>query len=232
MDILCYDVLCHIFEYVEIGDTLIDVRLISKQFDYIVNDNLLWKCYYNRDYCVKHLNLNILSKKEAYNKCHEICILKQKLKMDQLIFNVMNLQELYLQSSNTTIIPKQIKYLVNLRNLWVPYNKIMEIPTLRDDLWGACAETPAAYPIPTLRKDLWGACAETPAAYPISKEIKYLVNLQEMYLSNNKIMEIPMKITNLVNLRILSLQSNIEVRVVIPIENNNILSAHDCSIHI
>ena len=80
MDILCYDVLCHIFEYVEIGDTL-NVRLISKQFDYIANDNLLWKCYYNRDYNIKDSNLNILSKKEAYKKCHEICILKRKLNM-------------------------------------------------------------------------------------------------------------------------------------------------------
>ena len=107
MDILCYDVLCHIFEYVEIDDTL-NVRLISKQFDYMVNDNLLWKCYYNRDYRVKHVNLNILSKKEAYKKCHEICILKRKLKMGQSIFDMMNLQELDLQYRNVMIIPKEI----------------------------------------------------------------------------------------------------------------------------
>ena len=95
MDILCDDILNHIFEYVEIDDTL-NVRLISKQFDYMINDNLLWKRYYKRDYRVKHINLNILSKKEAYKKCHEICILKQKLNINESIIDMMNLQLLNL----------------------------------------------------------------------------------------------------------------------------------------
>jgi hypothetical protein len=33
-------------------------------------------------------------------------------------------------------------------------NQIKEIPNFKEDLWGACAETPTAYPIPILRKDL------------------------------------------------------------------------------
>ena len=126
MDTLYDDVLCHIFEYVEIDDTH-NVRLISKQFDYIVNDNLLWKCYYNRDYRVKHVNLNILSKKEAYKKCHEICILKQKLKMDESIFDMMNLQELYLSENQIKEIAKEIGLLINLQKLYLYKNQIKEI---------------------------------------------------------------------------------------------------------
>ena len=78
MDTLCYDTLCHIFKYVEIDDTL-NIHLISTYFDHIANDNILWKYYYNRDYSIKDSNLDILSKKEAYKKCHEICTLKRTL---------------------------------------------------------------------------------------------------------------------------------------------------------
>ena len=190
MDILCYDILCHIFEYVEIDDTL-NVRLISKQFDYIVNDNLLWKCYYNRDYCVKHVNLNILSKKEAYKKCHEICVLKQKLKISQSIFDMMNLQELDSQSRNITIIPKEIYQFMNLQVLRLINNKIMKIPK------------EIKYLVNLLELHL-----PTNKIKEIPKEIKYLVNLQKLYLSYNKIKEIPKEIKNLVNLRDLRLSGN------------------------
>ena len=183
MDILCYDISCHIFEYVEIDDTL-NVLLISKQFDYIANDNLLWKCYYNRDYRVKHVNLNILSKKEAYKKCHEICILKHKLKMGQSIFDTMNLQELYLQCSNVMIIPKEIKYLVNLQTLHLSDNKIMKIPKEIKYL-----------------VNLQMLHLSDNKIMKIPKEIKYLVNLLMLHLSDNTIMKIPKEIKYLVNLQ-------------------------------
>ena len=133
MNILCYDVLCHIFEYVEIGDTF-NVRLTSKQFDYITNDNLLWKYYYNRDYSIKNANLNILSKKEAYEKCHEICILKRKLNIDNSITDMLNLQLLDSNNRIVMIIPKEISQLINLRTLYLFNNQIKEIPILRKDL--------------------------------------------------------------------------------------------------
>ena len=176
MDILCYDVLSHIFEYVEIGDTL-NVRLISKQFDHIVNDNLLWKCYYNRDYHVKHVNLNILSKKEAYKKCHEMCALKHKLKMGKSIFDMMNLQKLKLCFCDMTKISKEITYLVNLRMLNLSNNRIKEIPK-------------AIIYLVNLRK----LNLSYNKIMRIPKEIKYLVNLRKLYLSQNKIKEIPKEI--------------------------------------
>ena len=71
------------------------------------------------------------------------------------------------------------------------------IPNFKEDLWEACAETPAAYPIPNFKEDLWGACAETPAetpaAYPIPHEIglrvNFAQNLQKLYLYGNQIKE-------------------------------------------
>ena len=51
-------------------------------------------------------------------------------------------------------------------------------------------------------------------------------------LSYNQIKEISTEITNLVNLRMLSLQSNNKVGVVIPTEITNILKARNCNIHL
>lgn len=62
MNTLCDDILYCIIKYLKLNDTL-NVRLISKQFDDILNDKLLWKSYYKRDYDVEHKDLNNLSKK-------------------------------------------------------------------------------------------------------------------------------------------------------------------------
>ena len=110
------------------------------------------------------------------------------------IGQLVNLLKLSFSCNQIKYIPHEIEFLVNLRYLYLHDNQIKNIPNFKEDLWGACAETPAAYPLPILRKDLWGACAETPAAYPIPCELGLRVsfgqNLEGLYLHNNKITEI------------------------------------------
>ena len=89
-------------------------------------------------------------------------------------------------------IPKKLKYLVNLQNLWMSDNQIKEIPI----------------------------------------EYNKFSGIAKIIFVINKIIEIPKKITNLVNLRILSLQSKNEVGVVIPIEITKILKTRDCYIYV
>ena len=49
MDSICNEILFHICKYIEVKDA-INVSILSKQFYELVNDDLLWKIYYERDY--------------------------------------------------------------------------------------------------------------------------------------------------------------------------------------
>ena len=75
MDNICYDILFHICEYLDLNN-IINIKLISKQFDEILNDDFLWKTYYVREYNIKHTDLNKMKNKDAYKKCHDINVLK------------------------------------------------------------------------------------------------------------------------------------------------------------
>src|ERR1700675_4173446 len=110
-----YDELFHIFEYLDLSDT-INVQLVSKQFNDILSDDFLWKTYYetNGYYRIKHSELNLLSYKDVYKKCHELNVLKHKLNMNESITNMMNLQKLYLNYAKIKEIPKEIELLINL----------------------------------------------------------------------------------------------------------------------
>ena len=132
-----------------------------------------------------------------------------------------------MQNNQIKKIPKELSKLVNLSVLNLSRNQIKKIPIFKEDLWGACAETPAAYPIPIFKEDLWGACAETPAAYPIpifkedlwgaceetstaytiSHKIGLPVNLRILDLCHNQIKEIQ-QITQLINLNEIQLHVN------------------------
>src|ERR1700675_3877517 len=116
-----YDELFHIFEYLDLSDT-INVQLISKQFNDILSDDFLWKTYYETSeyYRIKHSDLNMLSYKDAYKKCHEINVLKHKLNINESITDMMNLQELHLYHTEIKKIPHEIGLLVNLKRLYLP----------------------------------------------------------------------------------------------------------------
>ena len=97
MDNICYDILFHICEYLDLND-MMNIRLISKEFDEILNDDLLWKTYYVREYNIKHMDLNKMKNKDAYKKCHDINVLKliSNLYINKSIIDMMNLQEINL----------------------------------------------------------------------------------------------------------------------------------------
>src|ERR1700689_3704344 len=109
---LCYDIHFHIFEYLELNDVY-NAKFVAKQFNDILNDDFLWKTYYKRDYHIKHECLNKLSNKNAYKKCHIIDVLKQKLHINESVFQIMNLQELHVYGNQIKKIPKEIGKLVN-----------------------------------------------------------------------------------------------------------------------
>ena len=127
MDNLCYDILFHICEYVDLND-VINIKLISKQFDEILNDDFLWKTYYVREYNIKHMELNKMKNKDAYKKCHDINVLKCKLNINKSIIDMMNLQEIQLIYKQIKEIPHEIGLLINLQKLYLFENQIKEIP--------------------------------------------------------------------------------------------------------
>ena len=92
---LCYDIFVNIFEYLDLND-IINVRLISKQFDDLCDDNFLWKTYYVKEYNIKHMELNKMKNKDAYKKCHDIDVLRRNLNINKSIINMMNLERLNL----------------------------------------------------------------------------------------------------------------------------------------
>ena len=125
MDNICYDILFHICEYLDLND-MINIKLISKQFDEILNDDFLWKTYYVKEYNIKHKDLNKMKKKDAYKKCHDINVLKRKLNINKSIINMMNLQRLIYEKQIKEI-PHEIGLLVNLETLHLSGNQIKEI---------------------------------------------------------------------------------------------------------
>ena len=137
MDHICYDILFHICEYLDLTD-IINVRFISTQFDDVYNDNLLWKMHYIRNYNIKHKDLYKLSAqinyKNLYKKCHDLNVLKHNFKMNEFIIDIMNLQELGLFNKNIIKISPKIKHLIELRIFDISYNEITKIPILRKDL--------------------------------------------------------------------------------------------------
>lgn len=210
MNYICYDILLHIFEYLDIGDA-INARLISKQFDELYDDKLLWKIYYERDYGLNHSDLNNLSKINAYKKCNDIIVFKLKLKFDtnQTIIDIMNLQEFKLNGDMKSraakyfdanfkfdsltrpklkIIPREITQLTNLRKIQLSGNKIKEIPQM-----GSLVNLQSLYLSDNQITDI--------------QQIGSLVNLQELNLSGNKIKDIQ-QIMQLVNLNTLFLFCN------------------------
>src|ERR1700688_181019 len=114
MDHICYDILFHICEYLDLID-MINARSTSAQFDDVYNDNLLWKTYYMRDYNIepKHLYESSvqINYKNLYKKCHDLNALKHNFKINESIIDIMELQELILFYKNIIKISPKIKHL-------------------------------------------------------------------------------------------------------------------------
>ena len=58
-------------------------------------------------YGIKHSDLNMLSYKDAYKKCHELNVLKHKLNINESITDMMNLQNLNLYENQIKKIPQK-----------------------------------------------------------------------------------------------------------------------------
>ena len=180
---ICYDILFHIFEYLDVNN-INNVRLVSKLFDDVLNDDLLWKIYYMKNYNIKHKDLHVLSNENAYKKCHEIDVFSKlydnKFIKNKSIIDIINLQGLNLSQRMTKIrsshlidnkireIPNIVTQLINLQKIYFDRNEIIEIP----------------------------------------QSIARLVNLQYFSLNYNKIKEIPKEIGLLFNLQGLDLSGN------------------------
>ena len=228
---LCYDIHFHIFEYFELNDVY-NAKFVSKQFNYILSDDFLWKTYYKRDYHIKHKCLDKLSKKDAYKKCHDIDVIKQTLHINESVYHIMNLQELYVygnqikkipifkedllgkETPTAYPIPKQIGELVNLQILNLNQNQIKEVPKEIGKLVNLRILNLCTNQIKEIPKKI-GKLAKLRELYmhtnqikEISLKIGKLVNLQRLYLCENQIKEIPKEIGKLVNLQRLYLYEN------------------------
>ena len=111
MNNLCYDVLMHILEYIDLCD-IYNVKFISTEFDDLCNDNLLWKIFYKNNYRVKRSDLNVILYMDAYKKCYHINLLKCELNMNDSIKDIMNSRELSLTFKKIKNIPSEIGQLL------------------------------------------------------------------------------------------------------------------------
>ncbi len=168
--------------------------------------NEIWIYKLNKDFPdFRKLNVK-KSFKDLYQLLFSLTKLKEKLKRGENIYQLYNLEELYLDYDNLAEIPKEIGLLINLRNLYLNENRLTEIPQ------------EISFLINLQKLDLsYNYLTKIP------KEIGKLTNLQKLNLSGNQLTTIPKEMGNLTNLKELYLDYDNSTQIPKEIaENKNI----------
>ena len=105
-----------------------NLMLINKELHQKMT-NYIWKLLYNRDYENITIEENDNIFLEKYVKCISLVRLKTKLKLNNEINEIHNLQKLDLHNSQITLIPSEIGKLINLQRLDLYNNQITSIPS-------------------------------------------------------------------------------------------------------
>ncbi len=187
MDILNRDEILSIAICLKLSD-LLNFSLINKK--YFQTLEKIWICKLNREF-EDFPNLNINSSyKDIYKILYGIANLKNKLQLKRNIYKLYQAKKFSLHYT-TLPIPKEIRYLTNVKVLDLSYNKLQKIP---EELLSLI--------------NLQSLHLYNNEIRFIPKEIQNLFKLKFLSLSNNKINHIPEELGNLPNLETLLLIGN------------------------
>ena len=164
--------------------SLLNFSLCNKYIFSLCNREEIWN-YKLKDF---PKTLNVQKKnKEIYELLYSLTQFKNKLGLNKTIYEIYEMQ--YLKIENT--VPKQVLYLVNMRELYLSDVELIKIPTNIDLLTNLKVLSLAGN---VLRV--------------IPRELGNLLNLEYLYLQRNKLTEIAIEIGNLTSLKVLNLSNN------------------------
>lgn len=191
----CDEMLFSIFEYLEIGDIL-NTQLVSKQFDNICNDNILWKRFFKRDYNKKCWCKEKRRDKSFYDR-HYDDIERGEHKKNHICLDNNLYKKKYIKYCSIKKIKEitgmliSINYLYYIDTVYVRGERIEYIPEQICELDN----------MSTFHFSCNGLKV-------ISEGLCKLINLKSLELNTNRIMEIPDCIEGLVNLERISIRNN------------------------
>ena len=107
-------VLSLIYNNLPIND-LLNCSLVNKKFNRLFNNNIIWEKlvkekYNNSEIKIIQENCNIVEYKSIYRKISDMLYLNKKLNLNKEIKSLVNLKELYLYDNQLTEIPKEIGF--------------------------------------------------------------------------------------------------------------------------
>lgn len=214
LDLLCDDVLIHIFKYTNLRINY--SQICKKIYEVYLNDSL-WIYYLslNREFIRIATVLNMLNK-NGYIICYKLKNFRKIANIDE----TETLEDIYfagsLQSTDSNImnIPKSINVLINLKKLYLNCNFIKEMSSELCSLSNLSSLHLMNNKIVTIPKCIIGLKQleilnlKSNVIEKISGKIRHLTNLRSLNLSQNSIKKIPVKLLLLTNLTNLNLSSN------------------------
>lgn len=188
-------------------------ELLSFLSFYDVKDDLNWNIIYSLHFYKSKRGVDY----EIYILWLSLEKLKEKLKLDYQLDDLINLKLLDLGNNNLTAIPEEIGDLINLQILNLDNNKLTKVPKAIGKLRNLQILNLGNNKITELPKEIGNLKnLQTLGLYrnkltEIPKKTEQLTNLKILHLGNNELIKIPKEIASLSNLKELNLYDNNEI---------------------
>lgn len=196
MDLFNEDIFCEIGVHLSISNIL-DCFSVCKRFYALFGNLIVWNYLCDRigNDIIKSIKNKQIYGLELYKNYYAITkninAIGNECKFNKTANEIFIMEKMDCNSKSLGKIPKEIRVLINLCELYFAFNDVIEIPKELSQL------------IKLQRLDFsWNYITTIP------KELCKLINLQILDFSNNIIIAIPKEFFQLVNLRTLDLYSN------------------------
>src|SRR3990172_7218171 len=121
------DILLHVYSNLDIKD-INNCLQVNRKYYRASRNAYLWLKLLERDYCNAYKTLLKVNHYMTYKTCYIMTKLKRKLKLKYTLYELSNLQVLYLSYNQLTTIPGKLGQLSNLQILYLSNNKLKTIP--------------------------------------------------------------------------------------------------------